>query len=149
MTASRIPAFETTVQLSGVWLNDIMDLMGWQDRQRAYHALRLVLHAVRDHLSVDQAAALGAQLPMLVRGLYYEGWHPANKPVKERKREEFLAQIEKDYKDDWGLDPEQVVRAVFEVLARHVSSGEIKRLKAALPAAIRAMWEEETRTMWF
>jgi uncharacterized protein (DUF2267 family) len=126
-----------------------MDLMGWQDRQRAYHALRLVLHAMRDHLSVDQAAALGAQLPMLVRGLYYEGWHPANKPVKERKREEFLAQIEKDYKDDWGLDPEQVVRAVFEVLAKHVSSGEIKRLKAALPAAIRAMWDEKTRSMWF
>ena len=27
---------------------------------------------------------LGAQLPMLLRGLYYEGWHMAGKPTKDR-----------------------------------------------------------------
>jgi uncharacterized protein (DUF2267 family) len=149
MTTSGISAFETTVQATETWLKDIMELMGWHDRQRAYHALRLVLHAVRDRLSVYQAAALGAQLPMLVRGLYYEGWHPANKPVKERKHDEFLAQIDKDYKDDWCVDPEQVVRAVLQVLASHVSPGEVRRVKAALPAAIRSLWEEEVRTIWF
>jgi hypothetical protein len=27
---------------------------------------------------------LGAQLPLLVRGIYYEGWHMAGKPTRER-----------------------------------------------------------------
>jgi uncharacterized protein (DUF2267 family) len=31
-----------------------------------------VLHALRDRLTVEEASDLAAQLPMLIRGLYYE-----------------------------------------------------------------------------
>jgi hypothetical protein len=51
-------------------------------------------------LSVDAVAALGAQLPMLVRGFYYEGWHPSGKPLKDRKKSEFLAHVAAELKDD-------------------------------------------------
>jgi uncharacterized protein (DUF2267 family) len=105
---------------------------------------------LRDRLSVDQAAALGAQLPMLVRGFYYEGWHPHGKPVKERHKEEFLAHIAVPFRDDEVVvDPEHVTQAVFQVLAKHVTSGEIKHVKIALPGEIRSLWSEETHTLWF
>jgi uncharacterized protein (DUF2267 family) len=120
--------------------------MGWQDRQRGYHALRAVLHALRDRLPVDQVAALGAQLPLLVRGCYYEGWHPAGKPVKEH-REAFLAHVRKELGDP-GVDPEDVTRVVFQVLAGHVTAGEIEHVRDTLPADIRALWSEETRSLW-
>ena len=99
-----------------------------------------VLHALRDRLPVDQAAALAAQLPMLVRGFYYEGWHPHGKPVKERHKEEFLAHIAAAFRDDPDVDPEQVARAVFQVLSKHVTSGEIDGVKRSLPTEIRALW---------
>jgi uncharacterized protein (DUF2267 family) len=51
-----------------------------------------VLHALRDRLTVNEAAQFGAQLPMLVRGIYYEGWDPTRLPVK-MNREEFLQRV--------------------------------------------------------
>lgn len=52
-----------------------------------------MLHCLRDRLSVDQAAHLSAQLPLLVRGIYYESYHPAGKPEKVRSRAEFLEHV--------------------------------------------------------
>lgn len=144
-----ITAFDSTMHTTNVWFNDVMEQLRWADKHRAYQALRVVLHALRDRLSVDQAAALGAQLPMLVRGFYYENWHPAGKPVKERKKEEFLAHIAAAFRDDPDVDPEDVARAVFQVIAKHVTPGEIRHVKLMLPDQIRSLWSEETHSVWF
>ncbi len=138
MSQTGIAAFDSTLQTTNVWLNEILDRMGWIDRHRAYHALRAVLHALRDRLTIEGAAALAAQLPLLVRGIYYEGWHPADKPVKERKKEEFLAHVASAFRDD-PVDPEVVTRAVFGVLTRHVSGGEVAHLEHLLPPEIRTL----------
>jgi uncharacterized protein (DUF2267 family) len=149
MSQTGLAAFDSTVQTTNVWLHEVMERLGWQDRPRAYHALRAVLHALRDRLAVEQAAALGAQLPLLVRGVYYEGWHPAGKPVKERKRETFLAHVADAFRGDPGVDPEAVARAVFGVLARHVTPGEVRHMKVTLPEEVRSLWSEETHSVWF
>jgi uncharacterized protein (DUF2267 family) len=141
MTASDIPAFDSTFQTTNIWLNDIRKRLGGPDHRRAYHALRAVLHALRDRLTVEEAAALGAQLPMLVRGFYYEGWHPHGKPIKERKKEEFLAHIARDFEYDPAINPEQITRAVFGVIAAHVTAGEIISIERCLPAEIRSLWQ--------
>ena len=149
MSQTGVTAFDSTIQTTNVWLHDILERLGWQDRHPAYHALRAVLHALRDRLPVDQVAALGAQLPMLIRGFYYEGWHPAGTPTKERTREDFLANIAAAFRNDPGLNMEEVARAVFEVIAQHVTPGEIKHVKIALPDEIRSLWAEEMHTLWF
>jgi uncharacterized protein (DUF2267 family) len=141
MSQTSLTPFESTLQTTNIWLNDIRERLGWEeDHQRAYHALRTVLHALRDRLPVDQVAALAAQLPMLVRGFYYEGWHPHGKPVKERHKEDFLAHVATAFRDDPEVDPERVAQAVFRVLSKHVSSGEIEGVKRTLPTEIRSLW---------
>ncbi len=138
MSQTSLTPFESTLQTTNIWLHDILERLGWgEDR---YHALRAVLHALRDRLTVDQTAALAAQLPMLVRGFYYEGWHPHGKPLKERHKEEFLAQITAAFPGEPEVNPEQVVRAVFQVLAKHVTGGEIEAVKRSLPSALRSLW---------
>ena len=120
-----------------------MEELDWSDRHRAYLALRATLHALRDRLSVDEAAHLAAQLPMLVRGIYFEGWHPAGTPVRERHKEDFLAHIAEAFRATPEVDPEQVVRTVFRVLARHVTAGEVEEVRGALPKDIRQLWPED------
>lgn len=140
MSLTGTAAFDSTMHTTNVWLNEIMEQMAWTDRQRAYHALGAVLHALRDRLSVEHVAAFAAQLPLLVRGLFYEGWHPGGKPLKERKKEEFLAHVSAAFQDP-SIDSEPVCRAVFQVVARHVSRGEMGHLEHILPVEIRSlMW---------
>src|ERR1700716_1590534 len=116
MPVSGLEVFDTTIQKTNSWLKELMRLMEWQDRHRAYLALRATLHALRDRLTVDEVAQLGAQLPMLIRGIYYEGWDPAAKPERVRHKEPFLVRIQQQLRPDDLADAEQVARAVFAVL---------------------------------
>ena len=69
MSVTTIPHIEAGVHAANLWLKELADELGWADRERVYHALRSVLHALRNRLTVDEAADLGAQLPLLIRGL--------------------------------------------------------------------------------
>ncbi|MGE0823742.1 MAG: DUF2267 domain-containing protein [Candidatus Binatia bacterium] len=141
MSTTGLEVFDTTLQKTHSWLNEIMTELGWEDnRHWAYLALRTVLHGLRDHLTIEEATDLGAQLPMLVRGFYYEGWTLTSKPVKERHKEAFLAHITDAFRNDTRIDPEVVVRAVFRVLSRRVTEGEIADVKHLLPATLRELW---------
>ncbi len=137
-----VESFETTIQKTNAWLKDLMESEGWEDRHRAYLALRAALHALRDRLTVEDAAHLAAQLPMLVRGFYYEGWEPSQAPDKTRlkSKEAFLSHVADLMPADPELDSERVVRAVFELLLRKISRGEVQHIKSALPKDIRDMW---------
>lgn len=99
-----------------------------------------MLHALRDRLTLEEAVQLGAQLPMLVRGFYYEGWTLKGKPRKELHKEDFLAHIKVAFQEDVTVRPESIVRAVFKVLARHTSEGEIDDIKHILPKSLHELW---------
>jgi uncharacterized protein (DUF2267 family) len=140
MSQTGLETFDSTIQTTNIWLNGIMERMKWSDRHRAYSALRAVLHALRDHMTADIAASFAAQLPLLLRGVFYEGWHPAGKPIKERHREAFLEQVRKEFRGYAEGDTAEVVRAVLLEISRHVTAGEIESVKQILPHDIRALW---------
>lgn len=140
MTMTGLEAFDSTLQKTNIWLKDIMAELGTEDRHKAFLALRAVLHTIRDRMLLGESVELGAQLPMLIRGLYFEGWHPARKPLKERHKEQFLAHIPVYFKNEPDVDSEKIVRAVFRVIANHVSEGEIEDIKHLLPEELRELW---------
>jgi uncharacterized protein (DUF2267 family) len=140
MSATGLDVFDTTVQKTNSWLNDLMRLLGFPDKHMAYLALRTTLHALRDRLTVEEVAQLGAQLPMLIRGFYYEGWDPTAKPLRVRHREQFLDRIGQQFRGDDCVDPERIARAVFTLVEHRVTEGEIEDVKHLLPAQIRDLW---------
>jgi len=140
MSQTGLEVFDTTLQKTHLWLNEIQESAGLTDRHAAYKALRAVLHTLRDRLPVDVVVHLGAQLPVLVRGIYYEGWHPAGKPERIRTAEEFVAQVEVEGGLFGGPDPLRVVHAVFGLFNRHLSPGEPEKVKGVLPSDLQTLW---------
>ena len=139
MTTTGLEVFDKTVQTTNTWLKEIGEQIG-PDRQRCDQALRAVLFSLRDRLNPDEAAHLAAQLPMLVRGIYYEGYRPAGKPEKIRSRDEFLQKIGEHLEQTRPLGADEAVRAVFKVLDHYLDPGEMAEVKQALPQDIRALF---------
>jgi uncharacterized protein (DUF2267 family) len=140
MTNTGVSSFNTTIEKTNLVLKDIMDEYGWprERRQQAYDALRAVLHALRDRLTVEEAADMGAQLPMLIRGLYYEGWRPAKVPVKMNK-EEFLARVRAEFRFEVPGGIELLVQRVLQALRRYVTEGEWDEVRSSLPKDLREL----------
>ena len=142
MSAAGLEGLEHTVQLTHIWINDLDERLGWNNKARSYRLLKSVLHAVRDWLQPGEVADLAAQLPTLLRGAYYEQWRPAAAPVRQRTKADFLARVEDAFKGDPLSQPARAVIAVFELLSSKISAGEIDDVRHALPEEVRNMWPE-------
>jgi uncharacterized protein (DUF2267 family) len=140
-----LDVFDTTVQESNLWLKDVMERIGTYERHRAYSTLRAVLHALRDRIGPANASHLGAQLPMLLRGLYYEGWRMTVAASKERREIEFLEHVTQELRQADLLEVERGVRAVFDVLSKRIERGEVIKLVGILPRELRELWPEFIR----
>lgn len=141
-----IDVFDTTIQKTNLWIKAMMDGLKWEDRHKSFQAMRVVLRALRDRLTVEEAAQLGSQLPVLIRGFYYESWNPAHKPEKMRDRQEFLDRIHREFTTDATADPEAMTRAVFKLLSDRISEGEIEDITQMMPPELRDLWPEEARS---
>lgn len=135
---NALHSFDASLQKSSQWLKEIATGLGTQDTHLAYKALRATFHAVRDHLSADEAAQLAAQLPTLLRGVFYEGWDPRREPLRPNSRDAFFETFWKERGAGEVLaDPEPTVRAVLAVMRRHISPGELDQVMGQLPAGVK------------
>lgn len=140
MKTTGITTIDHAPQVVAEWLNLLQEDLGWPDRSRAYFLLRETLHAVRDFLTVDEAADLAAQLPLLIRGIFFDGWVPAKTPARLRTVDDFLARVMKGFKDDPPVAPDRAVAAVFSLLRRQISQGEYHQVAWAMRKPLRDLW---------
>ena len=132
--------FNASLQKTYEWLEDVGNMLPFGDRQTAYHALRGVFHVLRDRLTPEEACDLAAELPTVLRGVYFEGYSPANKPEKMNERE-FLNQVKTRISPvAEGLDAATCVAAVFHVLSKRVSVGEITHIRGCMPREYENLW---------
>jgi len=138
--STGLDTFDKTVQESNLWLKAVMERLETDDRHRAYSTLRAVLHALRDRIGAESAAHLGAQLPMLLRGLFYEGWDPTNKPTKERHEDAFRAHIARELPRATEDEVEQGTLAVLDVLSKYIDRGAAVKIAGMFPEELRKYW---------
>ncbi len=136
-TSTGVTALDHSIQETNTWLKAIDEQLALESRHHAYSALRAVLHALRDRLAPEVTVKLGAQLPIVVRGIYYEGWHMAATPTKERHVEEFTAHIARELPPQFPINAVAATRGVYEVLWEKLDPGEFEKVMAHLPAPLR------------
>jgi uncharacterized protein (DUF2267 family) len=132
------------VQQTQEWLKELRDNGDLADEAMAYSTLRAVLHQLRDRLTPEEAVDLAAQLPLIVRGMYFEGWRPSRTPEKVRTRREFVDGVAAKLRPH-PVEADQAVRDVLSLLAHHCDPGEITNVIAQLPGELKELWPETAR----
>ncbi|MEO3771249.1 DUF2267 domain-containing protein [Micromonospora sp. B9E7] len=140
MADSMISAFESSLDKTNLILKDIENAYGWpkERRNQSYAALRTVLHLLRDRLPVDESVEFAQQLPVLVRGIYFDGWVPSDVPIK-LNRDDFLYEVRQGFPYDAEGGPERVTQVVLDTLRRHVTQGEWQDVKDTMPKDLATM----------
>jgi uncharacterized protein (DUF2267 family) len=137
MSISSIDTVERNVHKTNEWLNDLAEELGSEDRAEAWRILRGYLHVLRDRLTIDEGAQLAAQLPDMLRGLFYEGFDPGHQPERVRDRETFLARLAERAVLADPAEAAAAAAAATRVLRVHISEGELDDVLAQLPREIR------------
>lgn len=140
MNTGQIHVFERTTHEAHEWINDLTGRLGWSSERDVLRLLRVVLRKLRDHLQVNEMAQMSAQLPIMLRGMFFEEWQPKLTPVRERHVDDFIAAVADQVGDVQDYRGIADVTAVFELLNARISRGEIEDVRANLPGELRAMW---------
>jgi uncharacterized protein (DUF2267 family) len=142
MSLHQIADLNDSIQKTYEWLmafDDILDL--GNDRERAYHLTRAVLHALRDRLPVEEANDLAAQLPLVLKGVYFDGYKPGGKPEKFKTKEEFIEKVKSGFAGIPDEEAEEATDAVLTVLQVTVTEGEIEDVRGNLPKKLKDLFE--------
>ena len=145
MAATGLDVFDRTLQKTNLMLGEIEKEFGWEERRhQSYAAFRTVLHALRDRLTVQESADFAAQLPLLVKGVFYEGWNPSKVPIK-MKNDEFYDRVQSEWQ--WSVDGNirDVVQAVLRALCKNVSDGEMDDIAQILPKHLETLLHESQK----
>ena len=145
MSTTGLDVFDKTLQTTNIWLDEIMEAVG-PDRGVAWHVLGAVLRTLRDRLPLGLAAHLGAQLPLLVRGTYYDQFQPGHEAERLTTADEFLARVSSEFGGIRPVNVRLATQSVLSVLGRHVPPGLVQKVRDALPGHIRKLWTEIEET---
>jgi uncharacterized protein (DUF2267 family) len=141
MSATGLEVFDRTLQTTHIWLDEIIEDLH-TDRQTAWHVLGAVMRPLRDRLPPGLSAHLSAELPLLIRGSYFDQWRPGAEKLKMRSLAAFLERVSDGLRDTKPIGSLDAVRTVFSVLERHLDRGQAEKVRQALPEEIRALWPD-------
>ena len=128
-----VDAIERSAHKTNEWLSDLADELGTPDKEEAWRVLKAYLQLLRDQLTIDEAAQLAAQLTLVLRGAFYEGFDPGDQQ-KLRDREEFLSRFAERAQ---LTDAAHAAEAATNVLRRHITAGEMDDVLSQLPNKLR------------
>jgi uncharacterized protein (DUF2267 family) len=141
---SGLAVFDTTVQESNTWRSMIDARLPPCSRQEAYGAFRAVVHTLRDRLPLEAVLSLSAQLPLLLRGIFFEGWRPADAAFDIHDAEAFGEAVARRLPPGFSRHGKDAAQAVFSAFDR-LDSGETAKLARHLPLAMRRLFPIEHR----
>lgn len=135
--ATNVSALDHAVQTAHMWVRDVARQFDTDDLEFAYRVLRAWLHTLRDRLSVQAAANFAAQLPDLIRGVFYAGWDPNAVPEKYDAHEYALR-----FAHEATIAVDDVAKAAAATTAaalHHLPATQIEKVLEQLPSDIRAV----------
>ena len=139
MSFTGVSSLDRSIDKANMWLADIDAAFGTEDRRLAYRVLRAWLHSLRDRLSVEVAAHFAAQLPELLRGVFFDGWNPSRVPQKY-DRAGYVTRFANEARVRES-DVRKAAGIVTAAARRQMSAGVVAQALERLPADLRELLE--------
>lgn len=140
--------FEKFASKSNEFINDLaLELAIPGESAKAYRITRAVLHAIRNHLTIEESLQFIAQLPMGLKAVFVDGWS-LHKAKKIHSLNEFLDELENGQEKAAWVDfntEDDIIDAITTtlfVLRKHISEGEFENVKACLPKPLKQLITE-------
>lgn len=140
MASTGLDSFDNTIQITNEIFNEIETYYGWEDRRnQSYNIVRSVLHAIRDRLMVNDAAHFAAQLPLMLKGVFYDGWDPTKVPVKMSKAE-FVNRVRESFPFSIETDLEELIKVTIDSLKKHLDSHQLDQVQQLMPDDLKNLF---------
>lgn len=136
----NIKAIQSSLNLTQVWINDLMETYDYADENKAFVLLRATLKTLRDRITMEEAFHLASQLPAVVRGYYFEGWDPHKHPGHEKTPYDFLTSVRKNLGGHDDIDLEMAVPEALKIIFNHIDQGEAEDVLKNLPPDIHELF---------
>ncbi len=132
--------------------NEFLHLLAFElgdksNKEAAERITRAVFRSLRNLLTLEENFQLIAQLPLILKGLYVEGWAPQKKRKKLSKiLDDFYTEVIKEEGakawKDFSTEEEikKGVNAVFTVLRMYISEGQMEDVKAVVPNELKILF---------
>ena len=137
--------FDHAAQEGNLWLRKLDERLDPDNAGQSYLALRATLQVLRDRLTPEQAVHLSAQLPMAVRGMFFEGWKMSRTPTRLHSIDDFCDEVAALLPASFTLDVTASVAAVFDVIWSEVDPGETAKIIEAMPRPLHKLWPAVAR----
>jgi uncharacterized protein (DUF2267 family) len=138
---TKVSALDHAMHVAHIWVNDVAKEFDTDDREFAYGVLRAWLHTLRDRLTVEAAAHFAAQLPDLIRGIFYAGWDPGAVPEKY-DAEAYAARFAGEANISLH-DVGKAAAAITAALLHNLPSAQMDKALYQLPREIRVLLQPE------
>jgi uncharacterized protein (DUF2267 family) len=132
---------DRSVDEMDAWLDGVMQTLQTDNRQRAYQALEGTLPALRERLSSETASTFGRQMPVLIRGLFFNDPDTPDADHDHSELERFFATVRAPFSANLRIDAHAIAAAVFDVLDEQFSAEETAKIRAELPADLQRLWQ--------
>jgi uncharacterized protein (DUF2267 family) len=136
----NIKAVQSSLNLTQVWIKDLMETYDYADENQAFVLLRATLKTLRDRITPDEAFHLASQLPAVIRGYFFEGWEPHKQPGDEKAHLDFLTSVRKNLGGQDDIDLEMAVPEALKIIFNHIDQGEAEDVLKNLPPDIHELF---------
>lgn len=130
--------FQDTISKTNELINVIAEKLG-MNKHHACRTMRVVLHTLRDRLPLDEAVNLSAQLPILMKGVYFDGWDPSLVPIKYNK-DQFIDFISLQLPSGYSDRTEEIIKLVLDTIFEQMNPHEIDKIKKVLPDYLKVLF---------
>lgn len=127
------------------WISEARDVLYLSTDEDAYAVLKAVLHSLRDVLPAEHAVKLGARLPLLLAGTYYENWTGETGSAKIENEADFYNLVLQNLRGREDYNPMFITKGIFRVIAAKLTAEEINSIAGNFPQTLCNLFHEDAQ----